>query len=186
MGNFGQVDLNKERQVEGEKRNRKRRAESTSAAAQRLSRGEANWMFLGDLFEAGGPGFAFFAKVGLDRIGTAPGLWWTGAELVARCRDGPGQKLCVCARWCVWTFFFFLTRDNPPAVRSCSVARFACSRPASSQLSGGVSILSTVNGRRLGSRYSARRVDPTRRERRGGRGEEWKLKAAKEYTGPGH
>lgn len=106
--------------------------------------------------------------------------WWLVVGTVP-------DRSCVCVRdGACGPFFFFLTRDNPPAVRSCSVARFACSRPASSQLSGGVSILSTVNGRRLGSRYSARRVDPTRRERRGGRGEEWKLKAAKEYTGPGH
>lgn len=166
LGKFGKSTSTRSDRLKGKRGTE--RAESTSAAAQRLSRGEANWMFLGDLSRQ--------AALVLPFLPRWDWIDWNCARVVVDwllnggSLSGRSRTEAVCGM--VRVDFFFLARDNPPAVRSCSVVLLTPGL-VSAQRRGGMSILSTVNGRRLGSRYSARRVDPTRR---GGEGREVEVK----------
>lgn len=132
LGKFGKSTSTRSDRLKG-KRGTERTAESTSAAAQRLSRDEANWMFLGDLSRQAALVLPFLPRwnwIGLELRPGCGGLVLNGGSLSGRSRT---EAVCGMVR----VDFFFLARDNPPAVRSCSVLpAFAHARPRLSSAEG--------------------------------------------------
>lgn len=131
LGKFGKSTSTRSDRLKG-KRGTERTAESTSAAAQRLSRDEANWMFLGDLSRQAALVLPFLLRwdwIGLELRPGCGGLVLNGGSLSGRSRT---EAVCGMVR----VDFFFLARQSPGRSLVFRLPAFAHARPRLSSAEG--------------------------------------------------